>query len=144
MVNQPAYQPSYPAAPNQKPGLVMTIAIMTLVNGILNIFWALGAGVTLIASLVGIVCLPFAAYPIVLGILEIIYAARLLANSPQPVRPAKYLAIMEICDIVLLDVPSLVVGILALIFYNDPTVQAYFADLNSQPPARPYPGHPQQ
>jgi hypothetical protein len=128
-MNQPmVYQP----LPNQKPGMITAIAIMTLINGILNILWSIGLACAFISTLVGIICVPFAAYPIVLGILEIIYAAKLISNPPKPIQPAKWLAIMEICDVILGNIISLVVGIIALVFYNDPAVQSYFADLNAQ------------
>ena len=133
-MNQPV---AYPPTTSQKPGMVTAIAIMTLVNGILNIFWSIGFACVMLSmfwAVVPLLCLPFAVYPLVLGILEIIYAAKLIPNPPKPTQPAKWLAIMEICDIVLGDVVSLIVGILALVFYNDPTVQAYFANLNSQAP----------
>ena len=134
-------QPLAPYQPDafQKPGMVTAIAIMTLVNGILNILWGLGIAVSLLLSLIGIFCLPIAAYPVVLGILEILYAVKLLSNPPRPVQPAMYLAVMEICDILLLDFISVVVGILALVFYNDPAVQVYFARINA--PAQAHASH---
>jgi hypothetical protein len=129
-----AAQPAY-SHPGEKPSMVTLISILTLVNGILNILWGLGAAVAFISSIIGIVCVPLAAFPIVLGILEILYAAKLLPASPRPVQPARYLAIIEIIGIVFGNVFSLIVGILALVFYNDPAVQAYFARLNAQPDA---------
>jgi hypothetical protein len=136
---------AYPPVPGQKPGMVTAIAIMTLVNGILNILWSMGFACAVLSffwAVLPLLCLPFAIYPFVLGILEIIYAAKLIPNPPKPVQPPKWLAIMEICDILVLDVVSLIIGILALIFYNDPKVQAYFAELNSRT-AAPYSGVPQ-
>ncbi len=79
------------------------------------------------------IVLMFGILPFVLGIFEIIYAAKLLANPPQPVQPSQAIAIMEICCILFANVISLVVGILALVFYNDVTVKAYFAKLNGYP-----------
>jgi hypothetical protein len=113
-----------------KPGKVQAIAIMTLVSGILNILWGLGVAGGLLWT---VVCWPIGAYPIVLGILEIVYAAKLLSSAPGAVQPARHLAIMEICDVLLGNVPSLVVGILVLVFYDDPEVKAYFASLAAQP-----------
>jgi hypothetical protein len=122
-------QPAFP----QKPSLVQAIAIMTLVNGILNILWGGGAALGLTIGIVTICLVPFALLPIALGIFEIIYAVKLLANPPQPVQPSQAIAIMEICCILFANVISLVVGILALVFYNDVTVKAYFAKLNGYP-----------
>lgn len=122
--------PSY----DQKPGMVQAIAIMTLINGILNILYALGitTGIVLGTLFFGIVCAPFTLLPMVLGIFEIVYAVKLLANPPQPVKPSQTIAILEIITVLTGNVISLVVGILALVFYNDARVQQYFARINRQ------------
>jgi hypothetical protein len=118
--------PALPA--DQKPGNVQIIATATLVNGIINLLW----GTTLILVLLPtLFCWPVGAYPFVLGILEIVYAAKLLPNPPRPVQPATYLAVMEIVAILYLNPLALIGGILALVFYNDPQVVAYFARLNT-------------
>jgi hypothetical protein len=67
----------------------------------------------------------------VLGIFEIVYAARLLSNPPKPTQPSQAIAILEICCILFGNVVPLVIGILALVFYNQPEVQDYFAKLNT-------------
>lgn len=125
-----SYPPSYGPP---KPGMVQAIAIMTLINGILNIITALGWTLSIIIGTIGIgiICAPVTILPAVLGIFEIIYGAKLLSTPPKPVQPSQAIAIMEICCILELNVISLVVGILALVFYNDPTVKDYFARLNS-------------
>lgn len=111
--------------PPPKPGKVQAIAIMCLVDGILNLLLGMGVGVTLLFTTV--CCAPIGAYPIVLGILEIIYAAKLLPDAPkQDVRPAQYLAVMQIINIVTGDVISLVVGILSLVFYGEAEVKAWY------------------
>ena len=117
----------------QKPGMVQAIAIMTLVNGILNILWGGGAAIGFTAGIVTICLVPFALLPIILGIFEVIYAARLLAEPPQPVQPSQAIAVMEMCCILFANVISLIVGILALVFYNDVAVKDYFARLNGYP-----------
>lgn len=130
------------------PGLVKTIAVMTLINGIVNIFWGLIATVSVTASIFLICLAPLAILPTILGIFEIIYAAKLLTNPPQPVQPSTTIAILEILCILTFNVFSMIVGILALVFYNDPQVKAYFARLNGTPvppvppapPAPPVPG----
>ena len=113
---------------------------MTLVNGIFNILGGLGitAGVVLGTFGIGLLCAPLTFAPAVLGIFEIIYASKLMSSYPQPpLRPNTTIAILEICCIVAGLVISLVVGILALVFYNDPEVRAYFYQLNTpvEPPA---------
>jgi hypothetical protein len=130
----------------ESPGLVKTIAVLTLVNGIVNIFWGLIATVTVTASIVLICLAPLAILPTILGIFEIIYAAKLLTNPPQPVQPSSTIAILEILCILAGNVFSMIVGILAMIFYNDPQVKEYFARLNGMPvpeaPEKPVPPTP--
>ena len=116
----------------QKPGMVQAISIMTLINGILNIFY--GAGVTLAivfgTLFVGIICAPITILPVILGFFEIIYAVKLLANPPQPVKPSQAIAILEIVAVITGNIISAVVGVLALVFYSDMNVKNYFARLN--------------
>jgi hypothetical protein len=117
-----------------KPGMVQAIAIMTLINGILNILYGLSvtAAIVLGTFFVGILCAPVTILPVVLGIFEIIYAAKLISNPPQPVKPSQAIAILEIVAVVSGNVISAVVGVLALVFYADANVKAYFARLNGQ------------
>jgi hypothetical protein len=125
---------SYPAPTyQQKPGMVQAIAIMTLINGILNILAAFAITASIVLGTIGfgICCSPLTILPGVLGIFEIIYATKLLANPPRPVQPSQTIAILEICCILSGNVISLVVGILALVFYGDPAVKEYFARINS-------------
>lgn len=120
----------------QKPGMVTALSIMTLVNGILNILYGLGVTVSVVVGTFGIgllFCAPFTILPAVLGIFEIIYASKLLSNPPQPVRPNRTIAILEITSIIAGGVISAVVGIVALVFYNDPGVRAYFAQTSGAP-----------
>jgi len=128
------------------PGLVKTIAVLTLINGIVNIFWGLIATVTVTATIFLICLAPLAILPTILGIFEIIYAAKLLNNPPQPVQPSSTIAILEILCILAFNVFSMIVGILSLIFYNDPQVKEYFARLNGMPvtvaPEKPVPPEP--
>ena len=117
----------------QKPTLVQVIAWMTLASGIVNLFWGIIASLTALATIVGIVCIPFTILPTILGVFEIIYAAKLLSNPPQPVLPSTNIAVLEIVTILVGNVFSMVVGILALVFYNDLVVKDYFARLNGMP-----------
>jgi hypothetical protein len=133
IVPVPPAQPVRPLpSANTKPGLVQTITIMTLINGILNILWGGMATLAMIPGVVTLCLTPFTILPVILGIFEIIYAAKLLANPPQPVRPSQTIAVLEICCIVFGNLISLVVGILALVFYGDAEVKTYFARLNGQ------------
>ena len=123
-----------------KPSLIMVIALMTLINGIFNIIW----GIAIIVGTVGLslLCFPVPLFPIVLGGFEIAYAIKLLATPPQPVQPSQAIAIWEIVAIFVGNVFSLIVGILALIFYNDVTVRDYFAQLNGTQTPPPTPAAP--
>jgi len=123
--------------PNQKPGLFTAIAAMTLTSGIVNLFWGFVASASALGTIIGIVCVPLTILPTILGIFEIIYAAKLLSAQPQPVRPSQSIAIFEIVSLLYGNVFSMVVGILALVFYNDLTVKNYFAELKGTPAPAP-------
>ena len=114
----------------QKPTLVNVIAWTTLASGIVNLFWGLGLSLTGLISIIGIICIPVLILPTILGVFEILYAAKLLSNPPQPLLPSTNLAIAEIVCILAGNVFSVVVGILSLVFYNDQIVKDYFARLN--------------
>jgi hypothetical protein len=130
-----------------KPTYVNVIAWMTLASGIVNIIW----GLVLTGSVVlgtfgfGLICAPLTILPTALGIFEVIFAAKLLSNPPQRVQPSPTLAVLEIVTALVGNFFSVVVGILALVFYNDITVRDYFARLNGAgplvavPPASPAP-----
>ena len=124
---QPAAAPQpAPAAPppsSDKPSQIQTLGILTLISGIINCI----VGVSWMFTVVWI--LP-AAYSIVLGILEIIYATKLMGDPIKVNKPGKHIAIMEIVNIINGSIFSVVVGILALIWYNDEKVKAY---IESQP-----------
>lgn len=115
-----------------KPGLVTAIAVMTLASGIINLFWGFVASATALGTIVGVICLPVTILPTILGVFEIIYAAKLMSAQPQPVQPSTSIAIFEIVTVLMGNIFSMVVGILAIIFYNDLTVKNYFFRLNGQ------------
>ncbi|GAB4497676.1 MAG: hypothetical protein OHK003_07060 [Anaerolineales bacterium] len=117
----------------QKPGLVLAIAWMTLASGIINLFWGFVASATALGTIIGVVCLPITILPTILGIFEIIFAAKLLSAQPQPVQPSTAIAVFEILTFWMGNIFSMIVGILVLIFYNDLTVKDYFARLNGLP-----------
>lgn len=132
----------------QKPTLVNVIAWTTLASGIVNLIW----GVIAVAGFWWtVICIPFLILPTVLGVFEIIYAAKLMSNPPQTMQPSTSIAILEIIAIVYGNVFAMVVGILALVFYNDQIVRDYFARLNGMggvpspvpvPPVPPAPSAP--
>ena len=120
-----------------KPTFVNVIAWMTLASGVVNLFWGLGLSLTGLLSIVGIICIPFMLLPTILGVFEIIYAAKLMSNPPQTLQPSTTIAILEIVSALVGNFFSVVVGILALVFYNDVTVRDYFARLNGAEPLVP-------
>ena len=126
----------------QKPGLVTAIALMTLVSGIINLFWGFVASATALGTIIGVICLPITILPTILGVFEIIFAAKLLSAQPQPVQPSTSIAVFEILTVVMGNIFSMVVGILVLIFYNDLTVKDYFARINTAPAIVPAPVTP--
>jgi len=113
-----------------KPTLVNVIAWMTLASGIVNLFWGIAASGAVLSTIVGVICIPITILPTVLGIFEIMYAAKLMSNPPQQVQPSTNLAILEIVCILVGNIFAVVVGILALVFYNDLQVKDFFARLN--------------
>ena len=121
----------------QKPTLVNVIAWMTLASGIVNLFWGLGASGTALMTVIGILCIPITILPTILGIFEILYAAKLLSNPPQVVQPSTTIAILEVVCVLSANIFAMVVGILALVFYNDEIVRDYFARLNGTVPFAP-------
>lgn len=117
-------RPSY--TPGTKPGKLQAIAILCLIGGILNILWSITVTCSAIASIMGVILLPITLYPLVLGVFELIYASELLPDPPKARNPATYLAVMQILNIITGNLLSVIIGILSLVFYNDPEVKAYF------------------
>ncbi len=115
---------------DQKPGLYTAIAAMTLASGITNLFWGFMLSATALGTFIGVICLPLTVLPTILGIFEIIYAAKLLSNQPQPVQPSPAIAAFQISTFFFGNIFTAVVGILNLIFFNDQAVREYFARSN--------------
>ena len=119
-----------------KPGKVQAITIMLLINGILNIL----VGLTVTASIVigtigvGLICAPITVLPAILGIFEVIYAAKLLSDPPKPVRNLQTIAILEILAVVCGNGISLIVGILNLVFLSEPEVKTWLASIPPEVP----------
>jgi hypothetical protein len=128
--------------PNQKPGLFTAIAVMTLTSGVVNLFWGFIASATALGTFIGIICLPITILPTILGIFEIIFAAKLLSAQPEPVKPSQSLAVFQILTFLMGNIFSMVVGILTLIFYNDISVKEYFAQINGKVTISPVPIEP--
>ena len=121
------------AGPLERPSNITTLAVMTLVSGGINIVGGLGLTIAVVLGtfFFGIVCVPITILPAILGVFEILYGVKLLALPPKSVKPSRAIAILEIATFLYLNVISGIVGILALIFYNDPEVKKYFEVINS-------------
>ncbi len=115
----------------QKPTLINVIAWTTLASGIVNLVWGFAASGTALSTIIGIFCVPFTILPTILGVFELIYAAKLFSNPPQAIKPSTNIAVFEIACALLGNVFSMAVGILSLVFYNDSLVSDYFARLNN-------------
>ena len=118
----------------QKPTLFQAIAWMTLISGVVNLFWGFAASGTALATIVGVICTPLTILPAILGVFELIYAAKLFSEPPQIFQPSTNIAVFEIASVLTGNVFSMAVGILALVFYNDNVVKDYFARLNGTLP----------
>ncbi len=114
----------------EKPGMVTAIGIMMIISGVGNIILSITITITVAITLIGLLCVPITILPIILGVFEIIYGIKILGNPPNKMVPPKIIAIFEIVDIIFLNVFSVVTGILALVFYNDEDVIAYFEAIN--------------
>jgi hypothetical protein len=103
----------------KKPGKVTAIGGMRLGAGICNII----AGIVFFWLLLPIVMIP-------LGIVEIMSASNLLKGQPRRPSGLKAIAVLEIIAIITLaGWISVVVGILTLVFLDDPRVTNYVSSL---------------
>lgn len=111
---------------DQKPGKVQAIGIMMLIGGIMALItgasW-LGAGV----FSAGMCCLwPGGYYSLILGIMATVKGSQILGASARMQAPPKGIAIMQIINIINGDIPNCVMGILSLVFLNEPETNRYF------------------
>ncbi len=131
------YQAPSSVSQGGKPGKVQALAIMTLIDGILNVLYgpilAVSMGILALGTVITCLCIPAGIYAIVVGVLEIIAATKLLPEPAKTNEFPKYLAIMQIINIISLNAFSTVTGILALVFANDPEVISYFASVPAEP-----------
>jgi len=118
--------------PYQPQGKAQAIAIMTLISGILNVLLGIGltGGFVLGTWGLGLLCAPVTILPSVLGIFEIIGAAKLMGNPPRKFN-VQTIAILEIALIITGSFISLIIGILNLVFYNEPATKHYIDSLPS-------------
>ncbi len=109
-----------PAARKGPPGKVQAIGIMTLVGGILALLTCFG-----IALGTMFIYIPWI-YSLVLGIMAIMKGSQMLGSNPAPAfASARTIAIMQIVNIINCDVVNLTLGIISLVFLNDPEVKEH-------------------
>src|SRR6266542_5910886 len=118
-------RPSRRSRRGVKPGKVQAIAIMTLVGGIWALFWALVFGTPAGLSSMGLCCIP-GIYGVVVGIMAIIKGSQLLGENAREQPAPTSIAGMMLINIINLDVPNLVMGIVCLVFLSDPEVKEFF------------------
>ena len=116
-------------SPLNRPEKVTAIGILSLLNGIVSVFWGSIISIGSFTTIIGICCLPVTILPVILGGFEIVYAIRLLNNPPQPCSPSKSIAILDIISIIYGNFISLVIGILLLVFYSDLDVKEWFGSI---------------
>ncbi len=114
--------------PQQKPGKIQAIAIITLVQGIMAIIGGLGLGLSTMCIYV-----PFV-YGIVYGIMATIKGSAMLGQNPWPAyQTVRTTAIMAIVNVINCDFMfGMAGGIVILVFLNDPEVKAYIYSKRGQ------------
>jgi len=119
----PSTPPVAAANPEGKPavpGKIQAISIMTLVGGILAILTCFGIGLGTAGFWIPWI------YSLILGIMATIKGSQMLGSNPAPAfASAKTIAIMQIVNIINCDIPNLAMGIINLVFLNDPEVKEY-------------------
>ena len=119
----PSTPPVAVANPEGKPavpGKIQAISIMTLVGGILAILTCFGIGLGTAGFWIPWI------YSLILGIMATIKGSQMLGSNPAPAfASAKTIAIMQIVNIINCDIPNLAMGIINLVFLNDPEVKEY-------------------
>ena len=112
-----------------RPEKVTAIAVLSILNGLISVFWGIIASIGVAATIIGLCCIPITILPIILGGFEIAYAIRLLSDPPRPCTPNKTIAILDIINIIFGNFISLVIGILLLVFYSDNDTKEWFKTL---------------
>ena len=109
-----------PAGQPIKPGKLQAVAIMTLAGGILAILTCFGIGLGTAGFWIPWI------YSLVLGIMAIMKGSQMLGSNPAPAfASARTIAIMQIVNIINCDMVNLTLGIITLVFLNDPEVREH-------------------
>ena len=109
-----------PAGQPIKPGKLQAVAIMTLVGGILALLTCFGMALGTM-----FIYIPWI-YSLVLGVMAIMKGSQMVGSNPAPAfASARTIAIMQIVNIINCDMVNLTLGIITLIFLNDPEVREH-------------------
>jgi len=106
-----------------KPGNIQLIAVIYLVDGLLNLTWGVSIIFGLFSSLIGLICFPIGFYPMALGLIEIVYGLKLLGD---PVRLRKAPWALSVLQLTTLEPIGMFLGVITLLFYNSQDVKDYF------------------
>ena len=117
--------PMPPPQGQSVPGKVEAVRLMAIIGGALATLYGLGAAGTIllfgIASFgLGCLCLPLPLYLILAGVMALTQGIDAVKKPPRTA------AIMQIICIIGGDVINLVLGIVELMYLNDPEVKAYY------------------
>lgn len=107
-----------------KPGNLQLIAVIYLVDGLLNITWGISIIFGLFSSLIGLICFPIGFYPMALGVIEIVYGLKLLGD---PVRLKKAPFALSVLQLTTLEPIGMFLGVITLLLYNSKDIKDYFA-----------------
>jgi hypothetical protein len=127
-----------------KPGLLEASAILTILSGAVHLlgFVTLFIGLAIFGlATFGFGCclLPLAFLPLLLGLYEVRYGLKLMANPAGVFEANRGLAIVQICLILCGNIVAFSAGLLSLIAYSDERCGRYFAALRGERPAPPPP-----
>ena len=120
---------SYGSAPpppvGNVPSKLEAVRVMTIIGGALAVLYGLGATGGILALGIasfglGCLCLPLPVYMLIAGVVALTQG---LDTFKKPPRVA---AIMQIICIIGGDVINLVLGIIELMYLNDPEIKAYY------------------
>jgi len=110
-----------PRRRDDRPSKVQALGVMTLVGGIL----ALVVSLAWMATCVGFFW-PGTYYSVVLGALAIVKGAQVLGEHADREGSPQAVCVMQVINVVNLDVVNMTLGIIGLVFLNEPEVRDFF------------------
>jgi hypothetical protein len=125
-----------------KPGLLEASAILTIISGGVHLlgFVTLFVGLAIFGlATFGLGCclLPLSFLPLFLGLYEVRYGLKLMADPAGVYEANRTLAIVQICLIVFGNILAFSAGLVSLLAYSDERSGRYFAALRGERQAPP-------